>query len=187
MEIKKDAKFKKLFKRFGALSLACVLCIAIALTLALCLPKEKVEEVGTTPISFELPMKNAVITKDFADDRLQYNDSLERWEIHLAVDLISENDEVMAICDGIVDVVNDNSLEGNFIEITHENGFKSVYSSLDDGINLKKGDKVEKGQVIGKTSNSAGNEVVSGGHLHFTLFKDGLEVDPNLYLDLQVK
>lgn len=186
MEIKNEGKIKRGFKKFGVLGLACVFSLAIALTLAFCLPNDGVE-VSTAPISFTVPMKGAVVTKDFADDRLQHNESLKRWEIHLAVDLASEDSTVMSIYDGVVQAVDSDSLEGNYIKIAHENGFVSVYSSLSDDIKVKVGESVKKGQEIGKASDSASNESKAGGHLHFTLFKDGLEVDPNNYLDLQNK
>ena len=91
MEIEKSNKFKKMFKRYGVLGLACVFSIAIALTIAFTVPNDDGKEVGTDTLKFGLPMSNAVIIKDYADDRLQFNESLNRWEIHLALDLSSEN------------------------------------------------------------------------------------------------
>ena len=102
MEIEKSNKFKKMFKRYGVLGLACVFSIAIALTIAFTVPNDDGKEVGTDTLKFGLPMSNAVIIKDYADDRLQFNESLNRWEIHLALDLSSENAAVYSICDGVV-------------------------------------------------------------------------------------
>ena len=83
MEIKEEGKFKKLFKRYGVLSLACIFSLALALGIALGV--QKGEPVSTNNIEFGLPMTDAVIVKDYADDRLQLNESLNRWEIHLAI------------------------------------------------------------------------------------------------------
>ena len=189
MEIKEN-KFKKFFKRYGALSLACVLSLGVLLGIGLSLPtKEQKEEqpVNTGVVEFALPMKNAVIVKDYADDRLQLNESLNRWEIHLAIDLASENDNVFAIGDGVVASIDSNSLDGYMIKIEHEDGFVSVYSSLSDAVNVKEGDKVLSGQLIGYASTTATNESLGGSHLHLVMLKDGEEVDPNNYLDLQNK
>lgn len=186
MEKNKQGKMKSTFKRFGALGLACVLSIAIALTIAFAVPRNKGIDVSTLPLDFNLPMENATVVKDYSEERLQYNSTLERWDCHLAVDLVSDNDSVMAIFDGIVSFVNSDSLNGSVVTISHEGGYTSVYASLDE-VNVKQGQKVNKGQEIAKASDSAGNESKTGGHLHFTLFKDDLEVDPNLYLDLQNK
>lgn len=185
MEIKNESKFKKFFKKFGALSMASVFAVAIAITVAFSV--SNVQPVSTTPISFGLPMKNAVVVKDFSEDKLQFNESLKRWEIHLAVDLTSENAGVYSVSDGVVTSVDSNSLDGYVVKVTHENGFVSVYSSLSDKLKVKEGDKVLKGQEIGQASDTASNESKSGGHLHFTLFQNGTEVDPNNYLDLQNK
>ena len=186
MEIKKEKKGKNLFKKVGALSLACVFAVGVALTIAFSIPRG--EEVSTeNVITFGLPMNNAVVVKDYADDKLQFNESLNRWEIHLSVDLTSEDNLVLAACDGVLTSVDENSLEGYVVEIEHADGFVSVYSSLSENVKVAEGDVVSKGQQIGEASDSAANESATGGHLHFTLFKDGLEVDPNLYLDLQNK
>ncbi len=186
MEIKNETKLKSFFKRYGVLTLACVIALAVALSIGLNVAKQS-SPVSTTQMNFSLPMNNAVVVKDFADDRLQNNEVLNRWEIHLSMDLTSEDKNVFSVLDGVVSKVDSNSLEGNYIEIQHDNGFVSVYSSLEDSITVKEGDKIEKGQQIGKASSTATNEKVDGGHLHFTLFKDGQEVDPNNYLDLQNK
>lgn len=187
MEIEKSNKFKKMFKRYGVLGLACVFSIAIALTIAFTVPNDDGKEVGTDTLKFGLPMSNAVIVKDYADDRLQFNESLNRWEIHLALDLSSENTAVYSICDGVVSSVESNSLDGYVIKIEHADGFVSVYSSLAEDVKVKAGDKVTRGQQIANASNTATNESKSGGHLHLMMLKDGKEVDPNNYLDLQNK
>lgn len=187
MEIKND-KFKTLFKRYGLLSIACVFSVVVALAVTLSLVKNTDSEpVSTGGIKFGLPMSNAVVVKDYADDRLQLNESLKRWEIHLAIDMTSENQEVFSVADGLVSSVESNSLDGYVVTIEHTDGFVSVYSSLSDNVKVKKGDKVNLGQQIGIASTTATNESLSGGHLHFSLLKDGVEVDPNIYLDLQNK
>ncbi len=187
MEIKNENKFKRFFKKFGALSLAgvCVLVVALAVTLSVTGGGE--EPVSTTAITFESPMTNAVVVKDYADDRLQYNSSLKRWEIHLSVDLTSDDLTVYSVCDGIVTSVENNSLEGYIVTIEHSDGFVSVYSSLSEDVLVAVGDTVTAGQEIGQADNSATNETETGSHLHFTLYKDDVEVDPNNYLDLQNK
>ncbi len=183
MEIKTN-KFKNFFKRYGALALAGVFTVAIALTVALTVGG-KASEVSTTDLTFQTPMNNAEIIKDYSDTKLQYNDILNRWEIHLGIDFTSSTDtSVMSVLDGMVTSVSSNSLEGNIVEITHDNGFVSVYSSLNDNVLVSEGDEVKKGDKIGDASNSAGREFDDETALHFVLFKDGVEVDPNNYLDL---
>ncbi len=187
MEMKKESKVLKFFRRFGVLTVACVCCIGIALVLALSVSKGENKPVSTEAVKFSVPMENAVVVKDFADDHLQFNDSLKRWEIHLSVDITSENDNVFSVANGVVTSVTSNSLEGYTIEISHNDGFVSVYSSLSDKVDVKAGDKVQAGQKIGTASSSASNESKTGNHLHFTLLKNGEEIDPNNFIDLQNK
>lgn len=187
MEIQKENKFKKAFKKYAVLGLACVFSLVIALSIGLSVSNDDAQDVSTGKISFAVPMENAVIVKDYADDHLQFNSSLNRWEIHLAIDMASENPNVMSILDGTVSSVECNSLDGCVVTIAHADGFVSVYSSLEEDVLVVKGDKVLKGQSIGRASSTATNESLSGSHLHFQMFKDGQEIDPNNYLDLQNK
>ena len=175
MEINEENKVKRNFKRFGTLALAGLVVIGVVLAIALSVSGSKVEEVSTQPLQFGVPMNNAVVLKDYSETNLQRVEGAPRFEIHLSVDLASDDNVVMSVCDGV-------------IKIKHDEGFVSVYGSLDENLSVKEGDVVRRGQEIGKASKSAGYEKgLNADHLHFTLFKDGLEVDPNNYLDLQNK
>ena len=145
----------------------------------------------STPVAtvktYALPLLNATLLKGYYDKELVFNDSLRHWETHRSLDLTSDNTTVMSIADGVVKEVYSNYLEGNVIKIEHADGLMSVYASLDDNINLKVGDVVSKGQVVGVMSDSAYSEVKTGNHLHFTMLKDGEKVDPLAYLNIDYK
>ena len=188
MEIKKDSKIKNIFKRYGKIMIVAAIAFVVAFVAAVGVGvKDEGEEVSTDSVVFALPMQNAVVVKDYADNYLQFNESLNRWEIHLAVDMIAENPAVFSIYDGVVLSIDENSLDGCVVKIQHEDGFVSEYSSMSQELMVKQGDNVKKGQLIGKSSDSAANEMVDGAHLHFAMYKDGVEIDPNIYLDLQNK
>ena len=86
-----------------------------------------------------------------------------------------------------------NGRGGNYIVINHNNGYYTVYMHL-KSFNVKVGDSVYAGQVIGKMGNT-GNVIpvpdssnpFGGTHLHFSLYKGepyngGYEVNPfNMY------
>lgn len=190
VKMKKNKVFAYL-KKCGIVGGGCVACGLIALAIALNVaPKEvELEEqvVSTESLHFGLPMENAVVVKDYADDHLQFNESLGRWEIHLAVDFASDNNNVLAVADGVVTSIGNNSLDGYIVKISHKDGFVSEYSSLAEIQNLVVGSSVVVGDLIGTASTTAGNELSSGNHLHFVLLQNGVEVDPNNYLDLQSK
>jgi murein DD-endopeptidase MepM/ murein hydrolase activator NlpD len=67
---------------------------------------------------------------------------------------------------------------GNLVLIRHENGYVSAYAHNGD-LNVKRGEKVARGQVIAKSGQS-GN--VSSPQLHFELRKGSSPVDPTGYL-----
>lgn len=153
-------------------------------------PNLNVDFNDKVPVSapvFVLPLKDATVAKDYSATELQYNDTLKQWEIHKAIDfIVEENNSVYAITDGVVSDVFTNYLEGTVVEITHSNGLKSVYKSLAEA-SAKVGDKVSAGQTIGKAGESMAQELNSGAHLHFEMFKNGKKVNPNDYLDLGTK
>ena len=143
--------------------------------------------VSTNTITFIAPMENASVVKDFSGKELQYNDTLKQWEIHKALDVSSDtSSNVLSIGNGTVTNVYTNYLEGGVIEITHENGIKSVYKSLED-ISVKNGDYVKAGDVIASISSTMARELNTGNHLHFEMFENNISIDPNNYIDFSNK
>ena len=144
---------------------------------------ENAVQVSST--SFVLPMQNATIAKDYSGAELQYNETLKQWEMHKAIDFLAGEDlNVYAVSSGTVSNVYTNYLEGTVVEISHSKGFISIYKSLNKNVNVKIGDKVDAGDVIGEVSETMAQELKVGAHLHFEMTKDGVKVDPNNYLDL---
>ena len=133
------------------------------------------------------PMENASVIKDFSNKELQYNNTLKQWEIHKALDLSSDtSSNVIAIADGTVTNVYNNYLEGDVIEIEHENGIKSVYKSLTD-VSVKVGNYVRQGDIIASVSTSMARESNTGNHLHFEMFENNISINPNNYIDFSNK
>jgi len=73
-----------------------------------------------------------------------------------------------------------NASYGNCVKIDHGNGYATLYAHMQKGLNVKFGEYVEKGQILGYMSNS-GNAY--GGHLHFEVWKDGVRINSTEYLD----
>lgn len=67
---------------------------------------------------------------------------------------------------------------GNMILINHGNGFITRYGHL-SAFNVQVGDSVKKGQLIGRVG-STGNS--TGPHLHFEIYRNGVRINPFLYL-----
>ena len=69
---------------------------------------------------------------------------------------------------------------GNYVTIDHHDGFKSIYMHL-NGFAISNGTNVSAGQLIGYTGSTG---VSTGDHLHFGISKNGVYVNPCLYVPL---
>lgn len=103
----------------------------------------------------------------------------KRWgRMHNGLDIVGKK-SIMASDEGVVEFAGYKSGGlGNAIIINHNNGFKTVYGHL-KSINVKKGQIVEKGEVIaimGSTGRSTGT------HLHFEIHLNGKLQNPTSYL-----
>ena len=130
-----------------------------------------------TPLTFTAPCIGTV-TVSYSDTVLVWNSTLGQYSTHLAVDFVAEDLRVLAVAGGTVKEVGYDALNGNYVIITHKDGYESRYFSLGDGITLKAGDTVVEGDVIGTMSTTMAKESLDGNHLHFEMSKDGVDIDP---------
>ena len=70
---------------------------------------------------------------------------------------------------------------GNLIIIRHDNGLETFYAHLSE-INVKPGDWVTAGQVIGKGGNTGRS---TGSHLHYEIRYKGHSFDPERLIDFK--
>ncbi|MCP5052754.1 MAG: peptidoglycan DD-metalloendopeptidase family protein, partial [bacterium] len=89
---------------------------------------------------------------------------------HKGVDISAKRGtKVIAPADGVVTEVTTKKGYGKMIVIDHQNGYTTRYGEL-DSFNVKKGDSVKKGKVIGLVGNSGSNGPT---HLHYEVrFKE---------------
>lgn len=104
--------------------------------------------------------------------------------MHAGIDFAApRNTPVYATAYGKVKLVKqskDQTGYGNQIEIDHNNGYVTKYAHLET-INVKIGEEVKRGQVIGLVGNSGGSVAP---HLHYEVRKDGKKVNPIFYMFL---
>lgn len=191
MEKSKTLQKKNTAWNYAYALIVAMLVIACAVTIAVVTANNTSkgmigeDSVQVSANTFVVPMKNATIVKDYSGSELQYNATLKQWEIHKAIDFAASDDtNVYAISEGTISNVYTNYLEGTVIEIAHSNGLVSIYKSLNKDVNVKTGDKVKAGDIIGSVSESMAQELNTGAHLHLEMKLDGKKVDPNNYLDL---
>ena len=138
---------------------------------------KKVEEAH-----FARPVDGKVL-EEFSDNNLIYNEALRDWRAHSGVDLEAESgQQVIAAANGVIERVFDSNM-GKCVEIDHQNGYKTIYANLDENIQIKQGDEVAEGDVIGLVGNTALGDATDMPHLHFEITKDGENVNPKDYLE----
>ena len=144
--------------------------------------------VAAKPLQFIAPVSNVDIAKNYSNSALQYSKTLKQWEAHKAIDFAAEEGtDVYAVMDGTITEVSFNYLMGNVVKLDVGQGMIVVYKSLQNDIPVKQGDKVKKGDVIGKVGNTAKSEASDGPHLHLETWLNGENVDPNEFLNLENK
>jgi len=67
---------------------------------------------------------------------------------------------------------------GNYVVIAHHGGYKTLYAHL-DVIRVKPGTAVNTGDKIGDVGSTG---LSTGSHLHFSVFKNGVTVNPRLLM-----
>lgn len=133
---------------------------------------------------FSWPENNGVyyITQGFGctDYPLEpYDPNCPQKHFHAGIDIAeSYGTNVHAADTGIVSTGYDQYGYGNYIVLTHGNGWSTLYGHL-SGFNVSDGQTVGRGQVIG-FEGSTGNS--SGPHLHFGVMLNGSWVNPCAYL-----
>ena len=128
---------------------------------------------------FQDPVAEMTFKFGLSTDNLMYNEYYKDWRTHNGIDIAAElGCSVSATADGTVINVAQESY-GNTVTIEHNDGFKTVYAQLGE-VNVKTGDKVTTGAVIGTVGQSIG-ENMNESHLHYELLKDGKPVNPQDY------
>lgn len=101
-------------------------------------------------------------------------------EFHLALDIAAEEGtEIGAFADGVVRYIGESDEFGLYLMIDHANNVSTFYAHC-SRLLVHKGDTVACGQtvaLVGHTGNA------TGSHLHLTILKDNIRLDPAYYVD----
>ena len=142
--------------------------------------EEVTENKPLKPYIEETVGKNKDYYRKDDDEETQKNSLIYYEKTYMpSTGIMYSSDEVFdiyAVLDGEVSATGDDNILGKYIEITHDNGYKSTYYSMSE-TNVTKGDKVTKGDVIG-LSGSNKTEGSLKNNLLFETYKDGYLIDP---------
>ena len=81
---------------------------------------------------------------------------------------------IFAALPGRVTATGYNSTYGNYVIVTHQGGYKTLYGHM-SAITCVKGAYVTQDTRIGKVGSTG---MSTGPHLHFTVFKNSKQVNP---------
>ena len=202
---------KRKLKSFVLPTLVCTLILVLSITLSLSnknetQPKHEVSYVSNIILNSELPVMEHSITmiNPYLDNSVaigksyyDYKASSESQEKSIlyydgtyiqnsGIDFISEQVfDIVSVLEGEVIEVREDKVLGKIVEIKHSNDYVSLYQSLSE-VNVKKGDTINQGQVIGKSGTNELDKSI-GNHLHFELFYNGIIVNPQEHLNKEIK
>ena len=131
------------------------------------------------------PVKSdeAYVTNEYSMDTLIYSVTLDQYMTHCGVDIEAPEDtQVTASAPGTVTAIYEDDRYGTSVEITHSDGFITVYSNLSTAELVEVGDVVEAGKVIGGVGTTGLFESLEPAHLHLEMLKDGVYVNPADYI-----
>ena len=130
-------------------------------------------------LKFIIPA-SGIITGRFGTKRF-YND--KEGNFHNGLDIAAEiGSPIISPSKGKVILIGDYYYNGKFILLDHGKGLKSIFIHLDE-ILVKKGQVVNKGDLIGKIGSTGKS---TGPHLHWSLMLSKTYVDPEYFLDNRI-
>jgi murein DD-endopeptidase MepM/ murein hydrolase activator NlpD len=118
------------------------------------------------------PLAFSRVTSGFA---MRFHPIQQKWKAHLGVDFgAPTGTAVRSVGDAVVSFAGQQNGYGNVVELQHAGDRKTVYAHL-SRIDVRKGQKVEQGQLIGAVGATGW---ATGPHLHFEFKIKGTQVDP---------
>lgn len=129
---------------------------------------------STGSLNFSSPLLGtAVITSPYGN----------RWtRPHQGIDLdANRGDDILAAADGVVIEARNARGYGRMVLIRHGSEYTTMYAHL-NRLRVREGQRVKQGQVIGTAGDSG---VATGVHLHFEIRRNGIPIDPSMYIRFQ--
>jgi murein DD-endopeptidase MepM/ murein hydrolase activator NlpD len=141
------------------------------------LSKEKEEMLRAIPAI--MPISNKDLTRTASGFGLRVHPFYKITKFHAGMDFTSPlGTEIYSTGNGVIeDVIASQRGLGKHIIIYHGFGYKSIYAHL-DRFNVRKGQKVQRGDVIGFVGNTG---MSLAPHLHYEIKLNGKNVDPINY------
>lgn len=105
--------------------------------------------------------------------------TLKKRKFHNGVDLpVVVGTPLHAVQSGTIVKATENAVSGKYVILEHAGGIRSAYCHLSELPTKGAGDRIERGEIIGKSGNTGRS---TGPHLHFVLRLNGKPIDPAPY------
>jgi murein DD-endopeptidase MepM/ murein hydrolase activator NlpD len=101
---------------------------------------------------------------------------------HYGIDIAArKGTDVRVVADGVI-VSSDWTINNGYtVHVLHAGGYATIYKHFSEVI-YRTGDIVRKGDIIGKVGETG--LLASGPHIHFELWKNGVSLDPEYYINV---
>jgi len=120
------------------------------------------------------PVASGNIVRDFGENQ---NKKLKTVTLNYGIDIKSKpNEQVFAVAEGVVSVIDWIVGFGSIIIITHKGNFRTVYGHIDN-IEVKENDIVKAGTKLGTV-----NQSLEGNIVHFEIWDERNYQNPQLWL-----
>lgn len=142
---------------------------------------EEAEEVNK-PVKSEarniMPVEGE-ISHPFSNGELVKSETLGVWKTHDGCDILCPlGTDVKSMSSGVVNEIREDPLWGICVVIEQDNGLTVEYCGLAKELNIKTGQEIKEGEIIGKTSDTCQIEIVQEPHLHLGVKQGGKWIDP---------
>lgn len=154
-------------------------------------PAQKPESSDAEPVNRPVTIKagnilpvEGEIDKPFSNGELVKSETLGVWKTHDGVDILCDlGTDVKSMSEGVVKEIRDDALMGVCVTVEQTNGLEAHYCGLAKELNVKAGQQVKQGEIIGKTSDTNQSEILQKPHLHFAVKENGKWIDPMSVID----
>lgn len=140
--------------------------------------KPIIAEVGNImPVSGE-------ISHPFSNGELVKSETLGVWKTHDGCDILCElGTDVRSMSEGTVKEIKDDALMGVYVIVEQSNGLEVHYCGLAKELNVKAGQQIMQGEIIGKTAETNQSEILQEPHLHLGVKRGKEWIDPVSVID----
>jgi murein DD-endopeptidase MepM/ murein hydrolase activator NlpD len=139
---------------------------------------ETLPEAKSVTASGFIRPSNGIVTDPFG---YRIHPLTGEWKLHAGMDFAGSG-PIVAAQGGTVLVAGYHNSWGYYVKIDHGNGLQTLYAHMEAGsLRVAPGQKVSQGQQLGIMGTTGDS---TGVHLHFEVYENGVQVDPEPYLGL---